>query len=65
MSLQTLEECVKCGTETYFVDGVCIHCAKQEAEKQLQDWQNLPIEVRLLDIYKRLLILEQGPRRHK
>lgn len=61
MAYLSRQYCSKCEKEVDLINGKCVACACREVRQETAAWQALTIEEKLLDIHKRLRILEAKP----
>lgn len=60
MALVINSYCIECEQQRDFVNGHCPYCQERRRREELAVWMPKTLEERLLDIHKRLLVIEQN-----
>lgn len=58
------EYCRICEYETLHTNNKCNKCSEREHHEAMEAWQAKTVDEKLLDLLKRVQILERGPPRY-
>jgi hypothetical protein len=64
MALVRDEYCTPCGQRRRFINGKCSACVDRKRREELAVWLSKTTEEKLLDLHRRVQVLEAGPPRY-
>lgn len=64
MALVREDYCQPCAEQRRFINGKCCVCADRKRREELAAWLSKTPDEKLLDLHRRVQVLEAGPARY-
>lgn len=64
MALVRDDYCHPCAAQRRFLNGKCVTCSDRKRREELAAWLSKTADEKLLDLHRRVQVLEAGPARY-